>query len=61
MEICVSCHQKDVDAIKCDKPIRQHHYVGIFKCSICGEVKMVYICHKYHSKEIKRIENLRGG
>lgn len=62
MEVCDKCHERDIDAIQCERPIEKHHPVGFFKCRICGEVRMIYICHKYQSsKEETYIENKQCG
>ena len=55
MYVCESCHEKDRNAIKCKRSLKEHAYVGIMACSMCGKFKNTVLCYDYreyiHNKE----------
>ena len=53
-DICLECHERDKNAVKCGISLK-HHYVpgdyikvGEYKCDICGKRgEKLYFCPKY--------------
>jgi len=60
MKVCRKCHELDSNAIQCTSKLGEHSILGVFKCEICGNVGVLYICHKYDVKHLAYIKKLRG-
>jgi hypothetical protein len=54
MEVCESCHERDIKVTQCKYTLAMHiRYAGwITKCSICGIKGPIYLCLAYGNDPI---------
>lgn len=56
MLVCARCHNKDKNAIGCDKDFVDHHEFGMFKCMVCGKRTIVHACKQYTTNRIEQLK-----